>query len=516
MPKVDACIVGGGAGGATAAMRLAEAGWSVVLIEAGPHWNPARDFINDLEVMNKKFEWDMPVVYNGNPAEAFINTRGHTAWGVGGGTNHWTCAALRLHPNDFRSKSTDGVGADWPITYEEMEPYYEMAERQLGTASPYPEVNFPQLAHGPMPAHQLSYASQALQKGCEKLGIRSFPGSSAVNSRPHDGRPPCNYCGFCQSGCMIRANGNALVTHIPRAEKAGALIRANCYAREILLDGTGRANSVVYFDAQGREQEQEAGVVIVACYAVETPRLLLNSKSSLFPEGLANRSGLVGKNLLSHVTLRVIGVCEEPLDAFRGYPVENLLTLDFYNTDPKRGFARGYKVSSEYTTPGDFASLDPSLWGADLKKHAEQYRRHVGLVAIGEILPNDENYVTIDPVVKDKFRVPAARITHRATDRDKEVARQESETCKNILEAAGAKKLFYSHPRSGHLMGTCRMGDNPKSSVVNRYSQSHDVKNLFLMDSSVFVTGGSVNPTLTIVALANHACEHLIKNGREL
>jgi len=516
MPKVDVCIVGAGAGGATAAMRLAEAHLSVVVLEAGPHWDPAKDFVNDPEVMAKKFRWDMPVTYTGDPADSVIGVRGHTAFGVGGGTNHWTCAVGRFHPTDFQTKSVDGVGTDWPIRYADLEPYYLLAEKQLGVSTPFPEVQLPQIPRAVNPAHKLSYASQVIQKGCQKLGIHSFSGPTAINSRPYDGRPACNYCGFCTSGCMIRANGNTLVTHIPRAQAAGAEIRANCFAREIRVDKASMAKSVIYFDSQGKEQEQEAALIVVACFAVETPRLLLNSTSGQFPNGLANSSGLVGKNLMTHLTQTGVGVFDQPMDSFRGYPIENLVTYDFYDTEAKRGFARGYKISTDSQSPMEFISLEPTLWGASLKRHAESYRYQQGLVAIAEMHPNDANTVTIDPTVKDRFGVPVARMTHQRTERDDRVIEHERQTCREILEAAGAKKVYFGHAHSGHIMGTCRMGDHPEKSVVSPCGQSHDIKNLFIADSSIFVTSASVNPTLTIVALSNRVSEYIIRNRREL
>jgi choline dehydrogenase-like flavoprotein len=516
-PKVDACIVGVGAGGATVAMRLAEAGFSVVAIEAGPHWDPLRDFTGDREEMNRKFTWDMPVTYDGDPADAAVSLSGHTMWGVGGGTNHYEAATARFHETDFRTKSVDGVGADWPITYADLAPSYLMAEQQLGVSTPYPEVDLPQMPRAANPAHRLSYASQVIKSGCDKLGIRSFSGPVAINSRPYAGRPACNYCGGCTSGCMIKASGNTLVTHIPRAMKAGAKILANCYAREITVDKTGRARSVIYFDQDGHEQEQEASLIILACYSVETPRLLLNSTSSLFPNGLANSSGLVGKNLMTHLTIGMTGIFDQPLDGFRGYPMENLVTFDFYDTDPKRGFMRGYKVSANAgAMPADFANLESSLWGSDLKRHAERYRYYHGMTAIAETHPDDGNTVTIDPVVKDKFGVPAARMKHRKTARDLKVIQHELATLKMILEASGAKKVYAARgARSGHLLGTTRMGNDPKTSVVNSYGQCHDVKNLYITTSSVFVTGASVNPTLTIVALANRTSDHVITEGKK-
>jgi choline dehydrogenase-like flavoprotein len=515
LPKVDVCIVGLGAGGATVAMRLAEAGFSVVGLEAGPHWDPARDFVNDKELMDRKFHWDMPVTFDGDPSEAIVNVTGHTAWGVGGGTNHYEAATPRFHASDFKTYSTDGVGRDWPITYEDLAPSYLMAERQLGVSTPYPDVDLPQMPRAVNPPHGLSYASQVIKKGCDKLGIRSYPGPCAINSRPYDGRPACNYCGFCMAGCQIRANGNTLVTHIPRAMKRGARIRANCYAREVTVDKAGRAASVIYFDPAGREQEQPANIIVLACFSVETPRLMLNSTSSLFPDGIANSSGLVGKNFMTHLTVGTSAIFPEPLDGFRGFPMENLVTFDFYNTDPDRGFARGYKLSAAGgATPVDFANLEPSLWGSELKRHAELYRFYHGMTAIAEALPDDNNTITIDPVAKDKFGVPVARMKHRKSERDAKVIEHEVATMRMILEAAGAKKFYVRKARSGHLMGTTRMGNDPRTSVANSWGQCHDVENLFLATSGLFVTGAAVNPTLTIVALANRTSDYIIAKAK--
>ena len=511
--KVDVCIVGCGAGGATMAMRLAEAGFSVVVLEAGPRLNPFTDFTNDQELMNQKLLWDMPVIFDA-PAETVMSLRGHSAWGVGGGTQHWSCAVGRFHPTDFRTRSTDGVGTDWPISYDDLAPSYLLAERQLGVSTPYPEVRFPQIPRAVNPAHKLSYGSQLIKRACGRLGILSFPGPTAINSRPYEGRPACNYCGFCTSGCMIGANGNAALTHVPRAEAAGAEIRAQCFAREITVDAAGLAKSVIYFDAEGREQEQPASNVVVSCFAVETPRLLLNSRSSRFPDGLANSSGLVGKNLMTHLTTKVVGIFDEPIDAFRGFPEQNLLSIHFYDTDVRRGFARGYKMTTHGIGPTEFAAMAPDLWGNNLKRHMEMYRYHFGVGALGESLPNENNTVTIDSEAKDRHGVPVARVTHRPTERDAQVRAHEIETLKTILEAAGVTKMFFRKSSSGHKLGTCRMGHDRKRSVVDRHGRTHDVKNLFVADSSIFVTGSGFNPTLTIVALANWIADHFIETAR--
>ena len=514
-PKVDVCIVGCGAGGSTMAMRLAEAGLAVVVLEAGARLDPRRDYTNNREEMDRKLSWDIPVTLDVDHATNVMTLKAHSACGVGGGTQHWTCAVGRFDVTDFTTKTADGVGEDWPISYDDLAPFYLMAEKQIGVSTPYPHVQHPCIPRAVNPAHNLSYGSQRIKRGCDKLGITTFPAPIAINSRPYDDRPACNYCGFCASGCMIGANGNAALTHIPRAEAAGAQIRPRCYAREITVDRAGRARSVIYFDPEGHEQEQPADNIVVSCFPVETPRLLLNSKSSLFPDGLANSSGMVGRNLMTHLTTKVTGIFDEPVDAYRGYPEQNLLSLDFYKTDPKRGFVRGFKVTGDAgLEPDEFADLQPSLWGTNLKQHMEMYRHHFTVGALGESLPNDENRVTIDPVVKDKFGVPAARMTHHATERDQKVRAFEFTTLKTILEASGAYKVFHRVKTSGHKMGTCRMGKDPGRSVVDPYGRCHDVRNLFVADGSIFVTGSGFNPTLTIFALANWVAEHMIESLR--
>ncbi|MBI4445738.1 MAG: GMC family oxidoreductase [Acidobacteria bacterium] len=519
--KVNVCIVGAGAGGATVAMLAAEAGLSVVVLDAGPRWDYAKDYVHEPGIMPRKFRWDMPIILEGDPdwvqPQAAI---GHNSYGVGGGMNHWGGKAYRLHPSDLTTKTRDGVGLDWPISFQELSAYYDRAESLLGVAGNHNNLGptCPSRNPFPMQAHRPPYWGSVTASAFKKLGLSTGNcGGWAINSTPYQGRVRCNYCGFCQHGCPIGAKANSLITQIPRAERAGAEIRPRCFAFEIMTDSLGRAKSVRYFDANDKEDEQPADLVVVAGFAVETPRLLLNSKSAVFPDGLANKNGQVGRYLNTRTAVWIQAVLGEPVHAYRG--VGGVETHDFIDTHPQHDFVRGFTIGLtgiNNTFLEDFANARGRLWGKELKEHMADFVYTIGGLATGECIPDENNRVVLDPGVKDRFGIPVARMIARYTDNDKKVRDLAIKKCYELLDAAGAKKTYILRSVSVGVHGSCRMGSDVGNSVVNAYSQTHEVANLFIADSSVMTTGGSGPVTMTTVALAIRTGEYIVRNFSEI
>jgi len=364
----DACIIGSGAGGAVVARELSEKGISVVVLEAGKRFNPINDFtvatLHDRERIHIKHteKFKAPKIDRitlSNPH----NSLPHLAYGVGGGTQIYLAYLVRLLPDDFSTYTLDSVGADWPITYDDLVPYYNKVEQELGVSGKNGDPWFPSVNPYPNPPFDYSYAAGILKKSFDKMGIKLWYRPTGRISRPFDGRPACIKCGQCSSGCMINAKSSTMVTYIPKAEATGkAEIRPECAVTEIKVDSQGRARSVVYFDRNDQEHEVQAKVIILSAGAIQSPRILLNSKSSLFPDGLANSSGLVGKNFMQHLSVYPSAVFHERLDSYRGYG--GAATFDFAGTDKKNSFARGYYIAIRNIRTGPARSaIDFAGWG---------------------------------------------------------------------------------------------------------------------------------------------------------
>ena len=523
--EVDACIVGGALGGVMARI-LAEGGLSVVVLEAGPRWNPAKDFINDPWVMEKKMGRRMPFVYAGD-----TKGRGElTVFAVGGRMNHWGASTPRYRPEVFLSKTKQGIGDDWPLTYEDILPYYQLAERDFGVAGDHTQYPFPRDPF-PLPGHAMPYADQVVKRGFDAMGLRTFLGAHAIVSRPYAERPPCNYCGFCHYGCPINSKANPLITHIPQAISAGAELRTQCYGKEITLDSAGRANGVVYIDADGNEQQQKARMVIVAS-GPPLARLLLLSKSNRFPNGLCNNNGQVGRNLFSNgAPVTVWGIYEERLEAYRGFATLN--SYDFIGSDEKRGFVGGFSLGTQtsgFRRPEQLIAFAAPGWGAELKAFLNDFYPHCVGITSGNSsvgLVNEKNFIDLDPEVKDEWGLPLARVAMYRMDNERAMRKFTTNVMKEIHRAAGAKKLFVeaepggaeggeADPQPSYLGGDCRMGNDPKTSVVNSFSQSHEVKNLFLLGVSTMVGGGHGPVTLTLAALTYRAGEYILNNKQDI
>jgi choline dehydrogenase-like flavoprotein len=473
------------------------------VIEAGKRLNPATDLAN-AEANGGKIMWTEPRVYAGK--DPIIPKAGT---GVGGGTLVWLGVAPRFHPADFRTYSTEGVGADWPIGYEDLRPHYAKVEREFGIAGECGPFA-PEPYQLPMPPHRMNWHGQVLARGARKLGAHPFAPPIGINSVSYDGRPACIYCGWCGSGCPTGAKATASQTYLARAESLGARVVSEAFVRRVNYDPkTGRATGVTYLDSDRKEHELSARVIVLAGHALETPRLLLMSANPTFPNGLANSSDMVGRNFMSHPTWQVFGTFEEPINAFKGMQMGHVMVQDYYQPDARNGYARGYVLISYMMTPITYANLSGSFYGAEFKDFLHDYAHTAAWWAHAEGLPAADNRITLDPEVKDNRGLPVARLTYEWGENDIKVSAAARDKAAEMMEAAGARKVRIGLNYGAHAMGSCRMGRDARTSVVNEFCQSHDIKNLFICDTSVFVTGAGVNPTLTAMAIASRAGEHL-------
>lgn len=541
--EVDFVVIGSGAAGGIMAKQLSTAGFSVVVLEQGGwgKYGHDQDYTKD-EWLNRNPSPEDRLMSDpgGRQRNTFRRNDkekagpGSHSYGcvVGGGTVTYGGSSWRHLPYEFNEASTVGTiagtgMADWPISYQELEPYYTQAEWELGISGL--RVNSPLVApmskDYPVPPVPLKSSGALFNTAAAKLGLTVVPGPLAIITQPYMGRAACVNCGMCSGfGCHVRARSSTAVTMIPIAEKTGRCeIRANSYVREISVDNNGRVTGVIYFDARKREFQQKARAVVLSANASETPRLLLLSKSARFPNGLANSNGLVGKYLMLGGGAGASGLFEHPLNEYKG-AVSGAGIVDWVPSDPTRGFYGGGRLTSRgHETPLGFGlnGVSPGTprWGAAYKKALREEANHkMTITSFVTQLPLETNYVDLDPDVKDDWGLPAMRITSTSHPDDikcMEFFRQKSI---EILEAAGAKRVWagpVSDSRGGaHNRGTCRMGNDPKTSVVDKYHRAHDVPNLFIVDGSNLVTGGRNHPTMTIQALAFRAAEHLIRAAK--
>ena len=528
---VDVLIIGAGASGAAIAWSLLETRMQIVCLEQGGHVHD-KDFPSRREdyELARYAEFSCDPNVRGLAEDYPINVDDSCIApvnfnGVGGSTinflGHWP----RMKPSDFRAHTLDGVASDWPIDYATLEPFYAMNDRNTGVSGlagnpAYPPYEPP---HPPIPIGKLG---QTLAQGFNALGWHWWPSDVAILSEDVEGRQKCVNAGTCDLGCAAGAKGGTNFTYWPMLEQAGVELRTHSRVREILVDEhSGLATGVLYHDASGQVQRQDAELVIVACNGIGTPRLLLNSASRLFPDGLANRSGMVGKNLMFHPLKGVSGVFDEPMDGHKGPMACSILSQEFYETDPERDFVRGYGLhSGRSTTPMTFAlggyGIDqPIPWGQEHRHVMDDiYPCLASLTIVAEDLPEEHNCVTLDPELTDSDGIPAPRVHYRLGDNTRRMLAHGEARATELLQAAGARQVLSKSAdevwwRAGwHQMGTCRMGDNPETSVVNGWGRCHDVKNLFIVDGSIFVTAGAVNPTSTIQALALYIGDSIKNN----
>jgi choline dehydrogenase-like flavoprotein len=513
----DVVVIGCGAGGGVVTKELAEAGLSVIVLEAGKRFYP-EDYATD------QADFALRNTLSPDPRRDLYTWVGpqfryFRVKGVGGSTLAYLAVTPRFHASDFRTRSEDGVGDDWPITYNDLEPYYSRVEYELGVSGPSGiEANPfdpPRSRPFPTPPHPLNRAGHLFKRAAEKLGWHLVSPAVAIPTRDWEGRPACIGAGTCRLGCRIRAKSSIDVTYVPKAEATGRVqIRPQCMVREVTIGPDGQARTVVYFDAEGQEHAIAGRVIVLAANAVETARLLLLSRSGRFPNGLANSSGLVGKYFMEHLAVVASGVVSERVNPWEGIPAGGIIQ-DFYATDSKRGFARGWtiEVNHDMHWPVSIARLVPG-WGSAHKARVQDLFGHlVSVATVGEQLPDRRNEVTLDPTVKDCFGLPVPRIQNGPYENDRAMIQAMHIRLKDLLVATGAGEIWdpeYRPGGSAHYLGTCRMGRDPDTSVVDPWCRAHDVPNLFIADGSVFVTGAAVNPALTIMALATRTAEGIL------
>jgi len=519
---VDVVVIGCGAGGGVLAKELGEAGLTVVVLEAGKRFTPSLDYPTD----QQDFELRAPNVFDPTDERRDRYTSGgsrgffyNRAKGVGGSTLHYLAVSPRLHESDFRVHTEDGVAADWPISYADLEPYYVLVEQELGVSGPHPDdanpFDPPRSRPFPTAAHEFNRAGWTIKRAADKLGLHMVREPLAIPTKDWNGRPACIEAGTCGFGCRIRAKSSIDVTYVPKAEATGRVeIRPECMARQITVEPDGRkVRSVIYFDPNGHEQEIRARAVVVAGNAVETSRLLLLSKSPAFPTGLANSSGLLGKYFIEHLDVNAYGVFADRQDPWRGVPTGGMIQ-DYYATDPTNTFARGWTLLLSSGSQWPYAvGRRVGGWGSAHKARVKElFGRVLGIASVGEQLPDVRNHVILDPIVKDSFGLPVPRIVNEPRDNDREMLKAITGRSTALLQAAGATDISatYYPGTSAHYLGGCRMGHDPRTSVVDPWCRAHDVTNLFIGDGSVFVTGGAVNPALTISALATRTAEGIV------
>ena len=530
---VDFVIVGSGAAGGVIARELSQAGMTVVVLEQGPRISPQTrrhdeladwylgGFTNDAVKNPQTFR-------NRADKQAAVQTFKPALWygrAVGGASLHYTANFWRFHEIDFIERSVLGAipntgFADWPITYADLEPYYTKVEWEIGVsglagASPFDP---PRTKPYPMPPLPVKSSGVLFERGARKLGWHPVPAPMAINSQPYRGRAACVHCGFCHGfACEVFAKASTLTTVIPEAEATGKCeVRPESYVFRIETNKQGRVTGASYFDRDRRERSQRARAVVVCANGAETPRLLLMSANSQFPNGLANSSGLVGKYLMFNSNTRALGVFEHELNEYKSVQVTRILH-DFYDSDPKRGHYGGggldARIGPQPTTWAIRTATEGPPWGSAFKARLKEFPRSMQVACHGTSLPIESNNITLDPSLKDAWGLPAIRATYEDHPDDLATARFLQDRGAEILEAAGALRVtkapITAQTSSVHLLGTCRMGNSPATSVVDRYHRSHDVPNLFICDGSSLVTSGRGQPTMTIQALAFRAGEHI-------
>ena len=501
--KTDASVVvvvGSGAGGGTLSNELAQKGIKVVCLEAGAR-HETEDFQNDewgsfvqiswLDKRTTSGTWRVAKDFSGLPA-----------WivkAVGGSTTHWAGASLRFQPHEWKALTTYGAIAganlmDWPIGHDDMAPYYDKAENKMGTTG----------TNG-IPRLPGSNNYKVFEAGAKKLGYKEVhTGNMSINSEPRDGRGACQQIGFCFQGCKTAAKWSTLVAEIPKGEATGNLeVRAQSHVLKIEHDDSGKVTGVVYADKDGNQHQQKARIVCVAGNSFESPRLLLNSASAKYPDGLANSSGQVGKNYMRHMTGSVYATFEKPVYMYRGTTMAGIIQ-DEARHDTARGFAGGYEMETlSIGLPFMAAFLDPGAWGRDFSTALDAYDRMAGMWLVGEDMPQETNRVSLHLTEKDQYGMPVPNVHFDDHPNDLAMREHAFKQGSAVYDAVGALRTIRTPPYpSTHNLGTNRMSEKPQDGVVNKHGQTHDIANLFISDGSQFTTGAAENPTLTIVALA--------------
>jgi len=554
--QYDVCIIGSGAAGGTAAKVLTEGGLNVVMLEAGPPVNPEQDFKEHMwpydlphrgvgiggrgkdfgEFLAPNGFWEIDgEPYTSAPGSKFRWFRSRI---VGGRTNHWGRIALRFAPVDFKSRSTDGMGDDWPITYEDLAPYYDKVESYIGVFGTKENVSSaPDGIFLPPPPPRCT--ELLIKKACDKVNVTCIPARMAILTKPLNGRKACHYCGQCGRGCVTASNFSSSQVMIPPAQATGKLtLITGAMAREIVMGKDGKAEAVVYIDKSARSEKRiNARSFIVAASACESARLLLNSRSSSFPDGLANNHGVVGRYLTDSVGSSGGGYFPQ-LEKMPPHNHDGVggmhLYMPWWKFDRKNDFLRGYHIEfgggRGMPGVGEFEEVcdESEGYGLALKQKCKSmYGTYIGFAGRGEMIPNEQSYCDLDPNVVDKWGIPVLRFHWKWSANEILMAKDMQETFKSIVEAAGGTYISKVRPDGDnpygiadggviiHELGTVRMGANPKTSALNQYCQAHDVKNVFVTDAACFVSNPDKNPTLSIMAISWRASEYLLNQAKK-
>jgi choline dehydrogenase-like flavoprotein len=500
-------IVGSGAGGGTLANELTHKGMKVVLLEAGARQSPAT-FINEEWPAFNQLAWLDKRTTSGTwrIAKDFPNLPAWICKTVGGTTTHWAGASLRFQPHELKAKTVySGItGAnllDWPLTLAELEPYYAKAETKMGVTRT-----------NDIPGLPGNNNFKVMYNGAVKVGYKTCTtGRMAINSRPRDGRSSCWQLGFCFQGCKSGAKWSTLYTEIPKAEKTGRLdLRSESMALKVQHNDQGKVTGVLYADKDGNHHLQKARVVCVAANSIESPRLLLNSASSKFPQGLANSSGQVGRNYMRHTTGSVFGIFKEPVHYYRGTVMAGIIQ-DEAELNLKRGFTGGFEFETiSLGLAFTAAFLDPGAWGKDYTSMLEGFPNMAAMWIVGEDMPQESNAVTLNTSEKDKWGLPIPNVHYDDHPNDLAMRQYAYKQGAALYDAVGAQKTIEVPPYpSTHNLGTCRMSNSPRDGVCNKFGQTHDIKNLFISDGSQYTTSCAENPTLTIVTLAIRQADYI-------
>jgi len=506
--EVDLVVVGCGAGGATVTQRLARTGATVVALDAGPFWDPDTDWVSD-ERASHRLYWTEPRVISGqDPVPLGSNNSGR---GVGGSMVHYAGYTPRFHPSDFSTLTDDGVGADWPIEYQDLKSYYEDIEQELPVAGqPWPWGDPHTYPHH---AHPVGGNGETFLRGAAAMGMQARVGPVAIPNGRFGNRQHCIYRGFCLQGCKVNAKASPLITHIPDALAHGAEVRAGCMVTRVCIDErTGRATGVEYL-RDGVVHVQRARMVAIAGYSIETPRLLLLSASKRFPDGLCNDFGQVGHYLMVQGAPQTAGRFEAEVRMYKAPPPE-VSSEEFYESDPTKPYRRGYSLQTVSPMPITYSEhiTAQGHWGEVLREYMRDYVHWAVFGALCEFLPQYRNSVTLAET-KDRHGLPVANFSYSQCDNDRALAKAAASTMEDLLRAAGASEVL-TIQRFAHLVGGCRMATDEQSGVVDADLRTFAVPNLFITDGSVLPTQGSANPALTIMALAARFADRLVATAR--
>lgn len=528
---VDVLVIGAGPSGAVVTHTAAAAGLNVLCLEQGDWVNPS-DFPANFP------EWELLIQHNwahdpnvrALPSDYPVDVEDSDMWpvmfnAVGGSSIYYGAEWPRLLPSDFRVKTLDGVADDWPISYHDLKPYHDEVDAFIGVSGLGGDTAYPDGLDYPLPPHPLGKPGIKAAEAANKLGWHWWPGTNAIPSQKHKTLEQCGRWGVCEWGCPQGAKASFDLIYMPQALQAGAQLRTGARVRRILTGPDGRATGAEYVNRDGAVIEQRARAVVLCANGVGTPRLLLLSADEAHPDGLANSSGLVGRNLMLHPNCTALGYYDDDLESWRGPAGQLIHSMQFYETDASRGFVRGAKLHA-LPTPGPLNVIEAhresdfdELWGPAIHEVARRARNGILWAANTEDLPEEHNRVTLSSTLFDSDGLPAPKVEYRISDNTRKLLKFTVERMVEAHRAAGAthvitQELWIDQP--GHLLGTARMGDDPATSVVDSYGRAHDVDNLYIADGSIFVTSGSANPTCTISALALRVGKKIVEDlGKE-